>query len=70
MELNWIRAIGAGFDIAISVAACGFIGYYVCGGRLHQATPLSILGLAIGVLLGFIIAIYSIIRMFGGEDER
>ena len=69
MELNWLRGIGAGFDIAISVTACALIGYYMCGGRLHQATPLSIFGLAIGALLGFIIAIYSILRMFKGGKE-
>jgi len=64
MEINWLRAIGAGFDVAISISVCAFIGYYICGGRLNEATPLSIIGLVIGTLFGLFIAIYSIIKMF------
>lgn len=64
MEINWLRAIGAGFDVAISVSVCAFIGYYVAGGRLNQVTTLSIFGLVIGALFGLVIAIYSLIRMF------
>jgi Na+-driven multidrug efflux pump len=67
MEINWLRAIGAGFDLALTIAVCAFVGYYLGGGRLNQATPLSILGLMIGALLGFIIAIYSILKMFEGR---
>lgn len=66
MELNWLRAIGAGFDIAIIVSLCAFIGYFICGGRLNEVTPLSILGLVIGALFGLVVAIYLIIRMFEG----
>ena len=64
MELNWLRGVGAGFDIAITVSLCAFIGYYICGGRLNEVTPLSILGLVIGALFGLAVGIYHIIRMF------
>jgi hypothetical protein len=65
MEINWLRAVGAGFDLALTISVCAFIGYYLGGGRLNQVTPLSILGLVIGALFGLFIAIYSLIRMFG-----
>jgi hypothetical protein len=65
MEINWLRALGAGFDLALTIAVCAFIGYYLGGGRLNLVTPLSILGLVIGALLGLFIAIYGLIRMFG-----
>jgi len=66
MDMNWLRGIGAGFDIAITVSLCALIGYYICGGRLNEVTPLSILGLVIGALFGLVVAIYRIIRMFEG----
>jgi hypothetical protein len=66
MELNWLRGIGSGFDIAISVSLCAFIGYYICGGRLNGVTLPSILGLAIGAFFGLIIALYHLARIFGG----
>jgi len=69
METNWLRAIGAGFDIAITVSLCAFIGYYICRGRLNEVTHLSIIGLAIGAFFGLIIAIYHITRLFGGGEE-
>lgn len=65
-DMNWLRGIGAGFDIAITVSLCALIGYYICGGRLNEVTPLSILGLVIGALFGLVVAIYCIIRMFEG----
>ena len=64
MEINWLKTLGAGFDIALSISICAFIGYYLGGGRLNQVTPLSILGLGIGALFGLGIAVYSLIRMF------
>jgi len=66
MELNWLRGIGAGFDIAITISLCALIGYYICGGRLNGATILSVVGLVIGAFVGLVIAIYHITRMFGG----
>jgi hypothetical protein len=68
MDMNWIRAIGASFDIAITVLFCAFVGYFICGGRLNEVTPLSIIGLAIGAFFGLIIAMYHITRMFGGGE--
>lgn len=64
MEINWLRAIGAGFDVALTISVCAFIGYYLGGGRLNEVTTLSIIGLVIGTLSGLFIAIYSIIKMF------
>ncbi|MDI6811141.1 MAG: AtpZ/AtpI family protein [archaeon] len=70
MEINWVRAIGASFDIAISILVCAFIGYYLGGGRLNEVTPLSIFGLVIGALFGLFIVIYSLIRMFGAAGGK
>lgn len=67
-DMNWLRGIGASFDIAITVLFCAFIGYFICGGRLNEVTHLSILGLAIGAFFGLIIALYRITRMFGGGE--
>lgn len=66
MEIKWLRAVGAGFDLALTISICAFIGYYLGGGRLGQPslTPFSILGLLIGALVGLFVAIYSLIRMF------
>ncbi|MHC1599406.1 MAG: AtpZ/AtpI family protein [Candidatus Methanospirareceae archaeon] len=65
MELNWIKALGVSFDIVITVLLCAFMGYYICGGRLHEVTPLSVIGLLMGAFLGLVVAIYLMIRMFG-----
>ena len=70
MEINWLRAIGAGFDLALTITVCAFIGYYLGGGRLNEVTTLSIIGLVMGALFGFFIAIYSILRMFGGASGK
>ena len=64
MELNRIKALGVSSEIVITVLLCAFIGYYICGGRLNEVTPLSILGLVIGALFGLAVGIYRIIRMF------
>jgi hypothetical protein len=70
MEINWLRAVGAGFDLALTIAVCAFIGYYLGGGRLNQVTTLSILGLVMGALFGLFIAVYSLIRMFGAMGGK
>jgi len=70
MEINWLRAIGAGFNLTLTIAVCAFIGYYLGGGRLEEVTTLSIIGLVIGAFFGLFIAVYSLIRMFGATDGK
>jgi len=70
MKINWLRAIGAGFDLALTIAVCAFVGYYLGGGRLNEVTTLSIFGLVIGALFGLFIAVYSLNRMFGATGGK
>lgn len=56
---QWMRLSGAGLELAVSVLVLGGIGYWVDEQRQHE-TPY--LGIA-GVLLGFVLGMYRLIRL-------
>ncbi|MDI6903687.1 MAG: AtpZ/AtpI family protein [Methanocellales archaeon] len=58
-----VKMISVGTELAFSVIAGGFIGYFI-GKRFGVVG--GAIGLSVGMFLGFISGIYHITKRFGG----
>ncbi|MDI6639665.1 MAG: AtpZ/AtpI family protein [Methanocellales archaeon] len=56
-----VKMISVGTELAFSVIAGGFIGYFI--GKRFRETG-AVIGLSVGILLGFIGGMYDIIKRF------
>ncbi|PTD93532.1 hypothetical protein C9439_07195 [archaeon SCG-AAA382B04] len=59
---NWTKTIGIPMEFAFSIIAFSLLGYYL--GKFLLGEKGSIIGLAIGVILGFFSALKYIIKLF------